>query len=139
MPVFLDTNVFLYAAGADAALREPCARVLREVAAGRLLALTSTEVVQELIYVLQRRQRLQDGLRLARGVMGLFSELLPVRQVEMVRACDLLSRRQTLSTRDAVHAATMLNHGISQIISADQHFDQLTEEGILRISPEKAT
>ncbi len=135
MAVFLDTNIFLYAAGAPHPQKEPCVRVLRQLADGRLVGNTSTEVVQEIIYVLDRRQRRQDGIALARRVVSLFADLLPVRQVEMVRACDLLDRKSALSVRDAVHAATMLNHGLTTIISADQHFDLLQEEGIRRVDP----
>ena len=135
MAVFLDTNIFLYAAGAPHPQKEPCVRVLRQLADGTLVGNTSTEVVQEIIYVLDRRQRRQDGIALARRVVALFSDILPVRQVEMVRACDLLDRRGTLSVRDAVHAATMLNHGLTTIISADLHFDSLQDEGIQRIDP----
>ncbi len=45
MTAFLDTNVFLYAAGADHPLRDPCQRILHRVAAGELAATTSSKVV----------------------------------------------------------------------------------------------
>jgi predicted nucleic acid-binding protein len=38
-----------------------------------------------------------------------------------------------LKPRDAVHAATMRNNGISRLISADAHFDRLTF--VTRIDP----
>ena len=69
---FLDTNVFLYAAGSSHRLREPCQEILRRVADGNLFAITSTEVVQELLYVLDRRGRGADGIRLSRRVLLLF-------------------------------------------------------------------
>lgn len=50
--VFLDTNVFLYAVGAAHPLRELGQNVLRRVTNGDLLATTSTEVIQEILYVL---------------------------------------------------------------------------------------
>ena len=46
VPVFLDTNVFLYAAGGEHVLREPCRRILRNVV--DIDAITSSEVVQEI-------------------------------------------------------------------------------------------
>lgn len=138
MAVFLDTHIFLYAAGTPHSLREPCVRILGEVAAGRLAAATSTEVIQELLYVLARRQRGTDGVRLARGAMALVPQVLPIRPVEMARACDLLGRHATLPVRDAVHAATMLNHGLTTIVSADQHFDLTRSEGITRVDPATA-
>ena len=41
-----------------------------------------------------------------------------------------------LPPRDAVHAATMLTHEITTIITADTHFDQLTQ--VKRIAPDEA-
>jgi hypothetical protein len=64
MPVFLDTNVFLYAAGAPHPQKEACVRVLQRAASGQLVATTNTEVVRELLYVLDRKQRRQDGIAL---------------------------------------------------------------------------
>jgi predicted nucleic acid-binding protein len=44
MQVFLDTNIFLYAAGASHPWREACAKVLRRVADGSLDATINSEV-----------------------------------------------------------------------------------------------
>jgi predicted nucleic acid-binding protein len=45
--------------------------------------------------------------------------------------CDLMDRYPALPTRDAIHAATMLNNGISDIITSDGHFDAV--RGIRRL------
>ncbi len=56
---------------------------------------------------------------------------------DMHRAFDLVDRYGTeVTCRDAVHAATMLNNGLTHIISADRHFDII--EGITRLDPQKA-
>jgi hypothetical protein len=134
MRVFLDTNVFLYAAGRDEVRREPCARVLRRVAEGNLEATTSTEVVQEILYVLVRRGQREEGVELAGQVLRLLPDLLPVTSEDMKRACDLVVRYPRLPVRDAVHAATMLQHGLSHVVSVDEDFDQVRE--IRRLTPE---
>ena len=67
MPVFLDTNIFLYAAGGPHPEREACIALLRRVSDGSMDAIVHAEVVQEVMFVLVRRGRLRDGLRLARG------------------------------------------------------------------------
>ena len=46
MRVFLDTNIFLYAAGGPHPERAACERVLRRVADGSLEATINTEVIQ---------------------------------------------------------------------------------------------
>ena len=134
MRVFLDTNVFLYAAGQAHPRRDACVKVLRRVAEGTLEATTNSEVIQEILYVLVRRRRGQEGVTLARHVAALFPDLLPVTGEDMRRACDLVDRYLTLSVRDAVHAATMLGNGLQQVISVDEDFDQIRE--IRRVAPE---
>ena len=127
MAVFLDTNVFLFAAGADHPLREAGQQVLRRVAQGDLAATTSTEVVQEILYVLYRRDLAAAGQKLARNALILFPDLLPITRADMLTACDLLERYPGIPTRDAVHAASVLNNGLSAIITADSHFKDLAE------------
>ena len=39
----------------------------------------------------------------------------------------LLESTPSLPPRDAVHAGTVLTHGITAIVSADPHFDDLTQ------------
>jgi len=136
MRAFLDTNVFLYAAGGSHPEREACVRVLRKVADGSLDATVNTEVVQEILYVLVRRGRRKEAVTLARHVTDLFPDLLPVTRDDMVSACGLVQRYPRLPARDAVHAATMLRHGLKHVISVDTDFDQVRE--LRRIEPSAA-
>lgn len=136
MAAFLDTNVFLYAAGGEHPLRTPCQNILRRVASGQLAATTSSEVVQEILYVLARRDLVSEALTLARSVLQLCPALLEVGAREMAAACDLLAAHPELPPRDAVHAATMASHGLTTIISAAPHFDQL--QPLHRLSPDRA-
>lgn len=132
-PIFLDSNVFLYAVGAAHPLREGCQAVLRRVADGSLSATTSAEVVQECLHVLTRRGRGEEARRLARRILGLFPQILPVTGAALADACELLERHPTLRVRDAIHAATMRGHGMVRILTADRHFDLLTD--LVRIEP----
>lgn len=131
--VFLDANVFLYAAGGEHRLRDPCRRILRKVEEGSLPANTGSEVVQELLFVLSRRGMVEQGILLARTVLALFPEVLPRTRADVTGACDLLERHPSLTPRDAVHVATMRGHGIDTILSADTHFDVV--DGIRRVDP----
>jgi predicted nucleic acid-binding protein len=133
MQIFLDTNVFLYAAGASHPQREACAKVLRRVADGALHATINSEVVQEILYVLNRRGRREDALKLAGHLTALFPDLLAVTRDDVVRTCELLRRYPRLPVRDAVHVATMLRNGLKTVISVDSDFDQVSE--IRRVAP----
>jgi hypothetical protein len=125
--IFLDTNVFLFAAGAEHPLREASQRILRRVAQDELDATTSSEVVQEILYVLYRRGLAEAAQQIARNALLLIPDLLPVTRNDMEAACELLERYPKISTRDAVHAATMLNNGIKMIATSDGHFEGIQE------------
>ena len=132
-PTFLDSNVFLYAAGSEHPLRAPCRRAIEEVAAGDLAAVTSSEVVQEILHVLSRRHLTREAVRLARSAAEVVAGVLPVRREEVALACELIERHSEISVRDAIHVATMQLNGISEIMTADRHFSAI--EGVRRIDP----
>ncbi|MFL6261327.1 MAG: type II toxin-antitoxin system VapC family toxin [Thermoanaerobaculia bacterium] len=104
---------------------------MERVGDGDLEAVSNTEVIQEVLYVLDRRGLREKGLKLARHIVGLLGPLLPVSQTDISTACGLIDRYPALPIRDAIHAATMLNNGISEIVSADDHFDEV--QGIRRL------
>ncbi|HEV2350943.1 MAG TPA: type II toxin-antitoxin system VapC family toxin [Terriglobia bacterium] len=133
MRVFLDTNVFLYAAGAPHPQKEACANLLRRVANGTLVATVNTEVLQEILYVLTRHGRREDALKLAGHLASLFPDLLSVTREDMLVARDLLRRYPRLSVRDSVHVATMLRNGLKTVVSVDRDFDRVPE--VRRRSP----
>lgn len=129
--IFLDTNVFLYAAGKEHALRGPARRILRLLEQGGLAATTSVEVVQELTFVLWRRGLPAEARELARLVLRLFPGMLSLARDDLELALQILERYSGLTPRDAIHVATMRRHGIDTIASADRHFDEVS--GIRRI------
>lgn len=128
---FLDTNVFLYATGAEHPLRESARQIIQRVSRGELTATTNAEVIQEILFVLHRRGKTEWAAQLVQSTALMFPDLLPVTRNDMLIACDLLERHPQIRARDAVHAATMLNNGLDVIISADQHFDEI--QGIQRL------
>lgn len=133
---FLDANVPIYADGTAHHLKEPCVRVLDRIARGALPAVTSAEVLQEVLNHLMRSGRKERGAPFLQRLSSLVSEVLPVTGDNVVQAAELALRYPTLPTRDLVHLAVMQNHNITTIVSTDVHFDQVS--GIVRIDPRKA-
>ncbi|MBM4352687.1 MAG: type II toxin-antitoxin system VapC family toxin [Deltaproteobacteria bacterium] len=133
MALFLDTNVFLYAAGGPHPLKEPCGRILKAVADGTIEAVVDTEVLQELLYVLERRGLVRRGTGLVSSVVELVGRVLPVAAHDMELACKLLLKSKGLPVRDAVHAAVMMNNGLDTVVTADQHFARI--KGLRCIQP----
>jgi predicted nucleic acid-binding protein len=132
--VFIDSNLPMYVAGREHRLREPSRRFLQRVRDGEIEAVTSTEVLQEILYRYSALRRLD----LARDVYDLFVEIcptvVPITLADTDRARDILAAHPDAGARDAIHAAVMLNHGVPQIATFDAGFDRLP--GIVRLVPD---
>ncbi len=134
MALFLDTNVFLYAAGGPHPLKEPCGRVLKAVADGTVEAVVDAEVLQELLYVLERRGMLRQGAALVSSVVELVTRVLPVSAHDIELTCKLLLKGTGLPVRDALHVAVMMNNGLDSVVTADRHFAMV--KGLRCLRPE---
>ena len=60
--VFLDANVFLYAIGSASPYREACRELLDAAGDGAFEAVTSTEVLQEILHIRSRRVDIRDAV-----------------------------------------------------------------------------
>lgn len=129
----VDSNVFLYARGKDHYYREACRAVLAAAARRQVVLEASVEAVQEFAHVLLRRgvdrSSAIDEVHEVRSQCRLHSFDADV----LAQAVSLLRAYDGLGVRDAVHAATAVNAGLSAIVSADQVFDTIDE--VTRVDP----
>ncbi len=127
MTVLVDTAVFMYAAGRDHPLQGPAQRVLREVQAGRLDAVISAEVIQEILHRFTGTKRHADGVALAEAALHMFRPVLSIDHGVMHRTTDLARRHPTARARDLVHVATCLAYDLDAIVSPDEDFDSFDD------------
>jgi len=130
---FIDTNIFLYSVGRDHPLKSPSVTVVHRIRDGHITAVISTEIIQEILYRFQSIKQLFTGIKLSKEAMLISSHILAVTERDLSLAIELLELHPKVETRDAFHAATMINNGIKEIISTDPHFDFIPE--IKRIDP----
>ena len=133
MTAFIDTAVIMYAAGAQHPLREPSRRVMSRIGRGELDGVISVEVIQEILHRSWSMRQMAVGEAQAREALDFFAPVLPITHALMRRVPDLARKYPTLAARDLVHVATCIHEGISEIISPDRGFDQVTE--LRRIDP----
>lgn len=127
MSVFIDTAVFMYAGGPEHPLRPPCQALMIEVGAHTIDAVTSAEVIQEILhrYVSIRDQ--DRGITIARDAMDLMGPVLPVTHSVMARVPPLIERYPGLATRDLVHVATCLDAGVDTLVTTDTAMTRIAE------------
>jgi uncharacterized protein len=134
-PIFIDTNIPMYAAGRPHALRQPCLDILSFVARHPGAFITDVEVFQELLH---RYTAIGAWHQLGRPVFGSFAMLMRGRVelvsfVDVESAASLADQHAGLSGRDLLHAAVMLRVGAMTLISADRDFDTLP--AFVRLDP----
>jgi len=131
--VFVDSAVLMYAAGRDHPLRAPSVRFLGQVADGSIQAITSVEVVQEILHRYLSVNRPDLAKTVARDAQDLFAPVVPITHALMRRVPELADKYPRLQARDLVHVATCIHEGVTEIVSPDKAFDEVAE--VRRIDP----
>ncbi|ROS75277.1 type II toxin-antitoxin system VapC family toxin [Cellulomonas sp. PhB143] len=133
--LFVDTAVLAYALGGEHAMRGPCRALLEAAARGDVELHASVEMVQELLHHRLRRGDRAAAVAQARGAAAA-CVLHPFDADVLARAVDLVEQAG-LGGRDAVHAATALQHGFAALVSPDRDFDAVP--GVERLDPGRLT
>jgi predicted nucleic acid-binding protein len=123
----------MYAGGATHELRDPCRAILTAVAQGRLPAVTSAEVLQEIVHRYVAIKRPEIAAAMARSTLDLFGTVLSVTREVVSRVPGLVERYPALGARDLVHVATCIEYGVEAIITPDRAFDVVSE--LQRVDP----
>ncbi|MDQ6745869.1 MAG: type II toxin-antitoxin system VapC family toxin [Actinomycetota bacterium] len=123
--IFVDSNVPMYMVGATHPRKLQALAALEALTIGRERLATSAEVFQEILRrysVAGRYDRLQEAFDALEQVVDI---VFPVTKHDVQEAKDIAVSRRGFSARDAVHAAVMKRHGITEILTFDRGFDQL--------------
>lgn len=140
--VFVDTSIFMYARGKDHPLKAPCSQIILRVAREAEMGtygkpVVNTELFQEVIYRYAMIGKWDIGISVCRDIKTLEMDILSVTSTDIDRMLELSEKykKKNIPPRDLIHAAVMINNGISHLITADRHFDLIKE--VSRIAPEK--
>jgi len=135
--LFLDANLIMYSVGGPHPLREPCKKFLEKIKSREILGVTNTEVLQEILYRYFSIERGLLGEIAYQSMIEFCTDIFPVRVVDTDKALEILKRVNGITSRDAIHAATMIHNGVKEIVSTDPHFDLIQD--IKRIDPTKVS
>ena len=130
--ILVDSNVPMYLVGAPHVHKGDAQRLLEKFVIERQRLVTDAEVLQEILHryaAIQRRDAIQPAFN---ALLGVVDQVLPIDQVAVERAKQIVLGYIELSARVALHLAVMEHHGIDRILSFDSGFDQFP--GIIRLS-----
>ncbi|MBA7473773.1 Ribonuclease VapC13 [subsurface metagenome] len=130
---FIDTNVIMYTVGRKHKYKDPCSLLIQKIAKENITVASDTEVLQEILYrywLIREFERAEETYSDFRKLVSL---MFPITTDDVDLALELLQRYRNIQPRDAIHAAVMLNNGLTTIYSTDSHFDEI--KGIKRIDP----
>lgn len=134
-PRFLDTNILLrYLTRDDEAKARQSLALLQRVERGEEQVETSTIVVFETVYILQRLYRVSRAQigSLVGNIIQMPGVRLPGKNLCLTALGFYVDHN--ISFADAYHAVLMRSRGIAEIYSWDKDFDKL--EGIVRVEPD---
>jgi uncharacterized protein len=131
--ILVDSNVLMYAGGAEHPNKTLALAFLRRVATGEVEASVDAEVLQEIIHRYRTLNRWPEGRAVYELARGLFPEVLAVTGQVMDEAKRLADKDPSLSARDAVHAAVAVIYKLKGICTFDRDFDRIPECPRVRI------
>jgi predicted nucleic acid-binding protein len=122
--IFIDANIFMYAAGKDCPQKRPSQKFLSHILAegSKEKACTNAEVLQEILHRYTSIGAAELGFQIFDLVLSLGLQVLPIEVSDIIRAKAILEEDVPLSSRDAVHLGVMHNHGISKVATFDKGF-----------------
>ncbi|WP_148613598.1 type II toxin-antitoxin system VapC family toxin [Nocardioides rubriscoriae] len=132
--LFLDASVVLLALGGPHPAKPACQSLLRASGEGRCTLHLSVEAVQEVVF-----HRMRVGTRaaaLASGRALSATAVLHGFDVDVLHRSMLLVDTCQIRGRDAVHAATALAHGFTEIVTTDLDFEAVP--GLVVVDPATA-
>lgn len=133
--ILIDTNIWMYAAGADHPHKAPSGELLERIATGDLSVAIDAEVLQEILHRYRAIGRWNDGKRVFDLARRIASTVFPVTLEALNLARELLDEVPQAVARDALHAAIARLRGCQFICSYDADFDDLP--GAQRLRPEE--
>lgn len=129
--IYIDSNVFIFAALNREELGEKARAILKDVQEGKKAAATSALTFDEVAWKILHARGFEAALLAAQDILEMPSLLLLDVNASVLATSVNLMKLYRIFPRDAIHAACALNSSIFTIISEDKDFDKV--KGIKRI------
>lgn len=132
--IYVDTNVWIYAAIAHPEYGQRCKAILEQIEKGELEAVISVQVLSEVAGVLYQQYRVKDLTKHVTAILSYPMEIVDVTPDIVLRAAEY-SRDYNILPYDGIHVASALSSLVTEILSADKELDRV--DIIKRVDPLK--
>jgi toxin-antitoxin system PIN domain toxin len=131
---FLDTNILIYATDSSSDLHAPCRELCSRAAQGDALLFVSPQILSEFVAVVTNPSLVtntmspRDAYAQAEAFTKDFDIIVPSKQI-FSRVLSLLRETGVSGKRvhDVMHAATMLENGVTRIYTYDTGFRRIPQ------------
>jgi len=125
--LYLDSNVFIYAALNTEEIGNRARNLLLKVQREEEKAFSSALTFDELVWAVKKYRTLEDAIVAGEAFLNLRGlKLIPVNGDLLASALELI-RKYGLDPRDSIHAASAISHKVETMASMDEHFDKIKE------------
>jgi predicted nucleic acid-binding protein len=125
--LYIDSNVFVYAALNTEKLGDRARSLLSKIQRGKEQAVTSALAFDELVWVVKKHRSMEDAVSAGEALLNFPNLKLVVINGDLLVSALNLIKKYNLDPRDAIHAATALMEKAKTFVSTDSHFDRITE------------
>ena len=125
--IYLDANIFIYAAINNGSVGEKCRKILFEIYQNKSTGYTSVLTWDEVVYSIWKKEGKIKAFEQGKNFLKLPNILFISATSAIISKSQELMENYGLKPRDAIHVATALSNNITQIASDDSDFNKVKE------------
>ena len=123
--LYLDANVFIFAALNTEEYGAKAVSLLREIQSGKEQAITSALTFDEIFWAIKKNRGIEKAIESGEAFLNFPNLELILADREVISSALQIIREYHLAPRDAIHAATAIAEKANCIVSADADFDKV--------------
>ncbi|ATZ61235.2 MAG: type II toxin-antitoxin system VapC family toxin [Methanosarcinales archaeon Met12] len=137
--MYLDTNVFIYAALNREEKGKRCRKMMEMLGRGKLSCAISCLVLDEVAWAVSKHRDFNTGMKVWGDILEVPNlKIVSIDENIAVKAPSLMDKYR-LRPRDAIHAALVVENAIGTIVSDDSDFDRVNEIQRIKLDEMKIT
>ncbi|MFS8159035.1 MAG: type II toxin-antitoxin system VapC family toxin [Candidatus Roizmanbacteria bacterium] len=128
--IYIDTNIFLYAADKESQYFADCTTFLSSCIKENIDITTSAETIQEIVHYLKNRNTIKDAPHICNTILKIIPTplALDISVLEVfIKMVSEYGDNRKIQSRDLLYVATCIENDIGTIVTYDKAFSQIKE------------